>query len=502
MKTLSVVLFSVLTVCIGNSLAFDIESFHQNGELSWYSWPNEGYRVEWASELDGANTEWHVNWEPLEGVIGEIGTTTAAVPMFYRVVRINQYTLFDETNAWDAYEAGSTDGLSTKGYTGGVFDGRYAYFVPYIDGATFHGRVMRYDTQGSGFKDAGNWDAYDAGGTDGMSCKGYIGAVFDGTYVYFSPDQDAGGRHGRILRYDTTGPGFKDAASWDAYDADNTDGLYCRGYAGVVYDGRYAYFVPSLDDSKVPHAQVLRYDTHGPGFTNALSWSAYDAGSTGGFTNGACRGGSFDGRYVYFSPSGYPARHGVVLRYDTQGDFTSSASWSACDAGLTDGLTAHGYLGSVYDGRYVHFMPERDNGIALRYDTQGDFTNAASWDAHDIGTALSLGTKGFYGGVFDGRHVYYAPNSDASSWMHGDMVRYDTYGTSYVDAVSWDTRDCSSTDGLDTVGYISGVFDGQYIYFVPWRYNPPHSVHHGRVLRFNARQPPLIPDTVYGGSFY
>ena len=446
MRSLSVVLLCALTVCAGTAFAFDIESLHQNGELSWYSLPNEGYRIEWASELDGANTEWHVNWQPLAGVVGQTGSTTAAVPMFYRVVRINQYTLFDETNAWDAYDAGGTDGLSTKGY---------------------------------------------------------IGGVFDGTYVYFSPDQDAGGRHGRVLRYDTTGPGLKDAASWDAFDASGTDGLDCRGYAGVIYDGRYAYFAPCLDDSKVPHARVLRYDTHGPDFTNALSWDAYDAGSTDGLTNGACRSGSFDGRYVYFSPGGYPTRHGVVLRYDTQGGgFTNNTSWSSYDAGLTDGLTAHGYLGSVFDGRYVHFVPERDNGIALRYDTEGDFIDPASWDAHDIGTALSLGTKGFYGGVFDGRHVYYAPNSDASSWMHGDMVRYDTYGTSYVDAVSWDVRDCSNTDGLDTVGYISGIFDGQYVYFVPWRYNPPYGIHHGRVLRFNARQPPVIPDTVYGGSFY
>ena len=27
-------------------------------------------------------------------------------------------------------------------------DGRYVYFVPFHDGTDFHGRVLRYDTQG------------------------------------------------------------------------------------------------------------------------------------------------------------------------------------------------------------------------------------------------------------------------------------------------------------------------------------------------------------------
>jgi hypothetical protein len=37
--------------------------------------------------------------------------------------------------------------LNSKGYGGGVFDGRYIYFAPNYNGVGFHGNVLRFDAK-------------------------------------------------------------------------------------------------------------------------------------------------------------------------------------------------------------------------------------------------------------------------------------------------------------------------------------------------------------------
>src|SRR5262249_15598737 len=148
---------------------------------------------------------------------------------------------------WLAYNAGSTDSLHVSAYQGGVFDGRYIYFVPTYIGAGSGGVVLRYDTQ-SPFSTSSSWHAYDAGTTSGLNSKGYVGAVFDGHYIYFVPYYGGGGfSHGVVLRYDTQAS-FTTPSSWSAYDAGSTDGLVTRGYNGAVFDGRYICFVPYWND--------------------------------------------------------------------------------------------------------------------------------------------------------------------------------------------------------------------------------------------------------------
>ena len=218
-------------------------------------------------------------------------------------------------NAFSAYDAGSTDGLNTKGYAGAVFDHRYVYFAPYYDGSNYHGRVLRYDVQGS-FTGSASWDAYDAGNTAGLVCKGYLGAVFAGRYVYFAPYYDGVNYHGRALQYDVQGSFFS-SGSWNAYDAGSTDGLNTKGYSGAVFDGRYVFFTPHSNGMEANfHGRVLRYDSQG-GFTDSASWDSYDAGSTDGLNTKGYSGAVFDGRYIYFVPyRDDSSAHGRVLRYD------------------------------------------------------------------------------------------------------------------------------------------------------------------------------------------
>ena len=153
---------------------------------------------------------------------------------------VSQWRPRTDFSAFTAYDAGHTDGLSTKGYFGAVTDGRYVYFCPvrdHQDRYSVHGRVLRYDSQAP-FHSAAAWAAYDAGHTDGLRTVGFYGGAFDGRYVYFNPRDDGHGHHTRLLRYDAHGD-FGDPASWSAHDA-----ALPHSGQGLAFDGRYLYFCP------------------------------------------------------------------------------------------------------------------------------------------------------------------------------------------------------------------------------------------------------------------
>jgi hypothetical protein len=62
---------------------------------------------------------------------------------------VSKWAIASTFNAFEAYDAGNTSGLNTVGYNGGAFDGRYIYFAPWRDSEELrHGRVLRYDTTG------------------------------------------------------------------------------------------------------------------------------------------------------------------------------------------------------------------------------------------------------------------------------------------------------------------------------------------------------------------
>ncbi|MGH7297600.1 MAG: hypothetical protein ACRELB_21865, partial [Polyangiaceae bacterium] len=117
---------------------------------------------------------------------------------------------------------------------------------------------------------------------------------------------------------------------------------------------------------------------------NASFWSVFDTAS---LDPGAqvFFGGAFDGRYLYFVPSN---QSGLAVRYDTNADFSVASSWETFSTGML-GSTTVGYRGGAFDGRYVYLVPFYDNaagagsGAVARFDTQAAFTNAASWTEFD-----------------------------------------------------------------------------------------------------------------------
>lgn len=413
---------------------------------------------------------------------------------------VSKWTPGTSFTAFSAYDAGDTDGLDSKGFLGATFDGRYVYFVPQANttlqenGTRRHGIVLRYDTHGD-FKEPRCWQAYDAGNTDGLNTKGYYGGVFDGRYVYFVPRYDGTDYHSRVLRYDTRGD-FHESASWSAYDA----GLPVS-YQSAGFDGRYIYFCPGhrpdhgeLERDKQRYntatseggsGEVLRYDTAGD-FKEPGSWTVYDAAGTSGLDTCYFDGAVFDGTYMYF----VPLYHKAVLRYDTRKPFAEGVSWRAFDANY---LGMDMCVGAVFDGQHIYFVPY-SNDCVVRYDTFGGFIDRKSWNSFRVGDTEGLNVKGWDGAAFDGRHIYFIPfltgggSEGGPELFHGEMLRYDTT-KAFVDQNGWSLSDAIHTDGLETRGYNGGAFDGRYLYCAAWQMGKGETTNisgHGNFLRYDT----------------
>ncbi|MBF8264064.1 MAG: hypothetical protein HW387_1729, partial [Parachlamydiales bacterium] len=298
----------------------------------------------------------------------------------------------------------------------------------------------------------------------------FRGGVFDGRYVYLVPSSN-----GFVARYDTT----QSFAAVDSYTCFDTAAVNSasKGFLGGVFDGRYVYLVPS--NNGAAFGQITRYDTT-QSFTTAASYTCFDTLAVNAASKGFA-GGVFDGRYVYLVPNNNATAFGQITRYDTTQSFTAAASYTCFDT-LTVNNASKGFFGGVFDGRYVYLVPNNNGnyfGQITRYDTTQSFTAAASYTCFDT-TTMDVNSVGFQGGVFDGRYVYLVPNNNRTS---GTITRYDTT-QSFTTAASYTYFDTVPGNG-NSKGFIGGVFDGRYVYLVPNSYTVSSS---GQITRYDTTQ--------------
>jgi hypothetical protein len=131
-------------------------------------------------------------------------------------------------------------------------------------------------------------------------------------------------------------------------------------FVGGAFDGRYVYFAPRGS------AIVARLDTTAKRFASIASWATYDvtrvvaSGDVGG---AEYAGAAFDGRFVYFVPTGGGAT--ILVRYDTQSTFTDDCAWSTVDLAKYAGdAGAVSYVGAVFDGQYLYLIPDGHLAVA------------------------------------------------------------------------------------------------------------------------------------------
>jgi hypothetical protein len=328
--------------------------------------------------------------------------------------RFDTHAPFRSAASWESFplthltDAGANSLLITFG---AVYDGRYVYFVPYGGDLPHAIAFARYDTHGGAFTDESAWETFDATKALGSSVQAFEGAVFDGRYVYFVPLLN-----GTIARYDTT-TSFHASTSWSLFDL-TTVNPGASGFVGGVYDGRYMYLVPDengvtyLSDGgsegePTPDGLVMRYDTKAP-LSDKAAWDHFDVSMLMGSSTAGFAGGAYDGQYLYLAPG---SSSGLVPRVPTT-SFLDAGAWSTF---ATTALSsqARGYFGAGYDGRFIYMVPLKAgssfDGLVVRYDTQQSFAEMTSWSSHDVQKQFGVTAVQFIGAVFDGEYMYFVP---------------------------------------------------------------------------------------------
>ena len=357
------------------------------------------------------------------------------------VARYDTQGGFGSSGSWQTFDV-ATVSAAAKGFQGGAFDGRYVYLVPYNAGTS--GTVARYDTQAAGsFGAATSWSVFDLTTVD-PKAHGYVRAAFDGRYLYLAPHYN-GAYMGVAARYDTAAD-FGSKSSWQTFDISTAHGG-AMGFLGAEFDGRYVYYVPYYNGT-AHTGLVARFDTRAAdGFASAASWSFFDLQSVNGNAVGF-HGVSFDGRYLYLAQLyngalGTSSHYGgLVARYDTQADFSTGGSWSTFDLQSINGGAA-GFVGAAFDGRYVYLAPYYNDGgyhaIVPRYDTKaGTFATGASWEVFNV-QSVAAGAAGYHGVGFDGQYIYLVPSWQGpvmTPYPHGKIARFEAKSPSWL-PLSW-----------------------------------------------------------------
>jgi len=358
------------------------------------------------------------------------------------VARYDTKSKFTSSSSWSFFNLTQLH-PEAKGFGGGVFDGRYVYLVPNYNDKKRSGLVVRFDSVKQ-FDSPSSWEFFDISLLNPRS-KGFYGGVFDGRFIYFVPHHNGENYSGEIARYDTKQP-FYASSSWSFFDTTSINN-FSRGFVQAIFDGRYIYFIPNRLNTNDYNGQVTRYDTSKP-FNAPYAWSFFNTTRLNAKSKGFA-GGVFDGRYIYLAPLFLDSKNfnGLVTRYDTTLPFKSSRAWSFFDTSKIN-TNSKGFVSAIFDGKYVYFVPFRSgyappreidpesylcedtnsggfSGQITRYNTTLLFNSSSAWSFFDL-TKIQSKLKGFWGGVFDGRYIYLTPAKTESCVTSGRVVRFDT----------------------------------------------------------------------------
>jgi hypothetical protein len=246
--------------------------------------------------------------------------------------RYDTQASFTDAASWQVFDA-STANAGAKGYLGTAFDGRYIYYAPYYNGTAYHGLLLRFDTQAAGgYMDKTSWSTFDMGASFNANAVGFYAVTFDGKYLYLGQYYDGAGAvpgyGGYMVRYDTTAS-FTATASYALFNAASLN-AGAQGFVGAGFDGRYVFFSPHYDGTNYSGV-VVRYDSQGAGFATASAWNAYDVGVNVNANAKGFHGVGFDGQYMYFVPNTPSATTtgGVIARFNAKTPAWLPLGWNA-----------------------------------------------------------------------------------------------------------------------------------------------------------------------------
>jgi hypothetical protein len=145
---------------------------------------------------------------------------------------------FTAASSWSTFDMTTVNGLA-ENFLGGAFDGRYVYFAPRGGGV-----ATRLDTTAGPFGSISSWSTYDLTRLFAADAGTplYAGAAFDGRFVYLVP---TGSGFDSLTRYDTLST-FTADCGWSTFDLTQlaTNDAGAPLYVGAIFDGQYLYLVP------------------------------------------------------------------------------------------------------------------------------------------------------------------------------------------------------------------------------------------------------------------
>lgn len=116
------------------------------------------------------------------------------------VLRFDTRKSFTDSASWEAVNLATFNGLNV-GYFGIGNDGRYVYLSPFYN-TGYQGRAIRYDTSAP-FTAAASWEALTLNGID-SNLKGFTGIVSDGFNIFYVPYYQGASYSGTVVRFSST----------------------------------------------------------------------------------------------------------------------------------------------------------------------------------------------------------------------------------------------------------------------------------------------------------
>jgi hypothetical protein len=153
---------------------------------------------------------------------------------------------FTTTSTWSTFDTTTVNSYSYD-FIGGAFDGQYVYFVPHALGI-----VTRFDTTGT-FTSTPSWSTYDTTRLallDTGAPVPYAGGAYDGRFIYFLPSASGAAP---VARYDTQSTFAADCA-WSTFDPTSlaaSGGNVLQPFMGAVFDGTYLYLIPNAGPNPI-----------------------------------------------------------------------------------------------------------------------------------------------------------------------------------------------------------------------------------------------------------
>jgi hypothetical protein len=292
---------------------------------------------------------------------------------------------------------------NAEGYFGGFTDGRYGYFVPDKNAAGSHGLISRVDL--NDFSPSGI--SYVNLAEVNPSAVGYRGGFTDGKYGYFIPYINGTTPHGLLARVDLFDFTSNGVSFLNLVEVNSN----LKGFVGGFYDGRYGYAIPyqNHNSNNSNHGLFTRIDTYNftkAGVTvldltsNTLGYGSNLVGFFGGFNSG---------KYGYLvQKCAYGSNVGKVVRVDL-----STFNYNDLSVINLQNLNsnARGFSGAFTDDLYAYLVPLSNSaatGVAAKIDLNNFVENSNNVTFLDLSTR-NTNLKGFMGGFTNKSYGVYVP---------------------------------------------------------------------------------------------